>query len=86
MSQKVSPIVFNNYVYNTSKWFNKRNNKFLLNEETYCEYDSVLRNIQTKQILKDIDLIREEIKKQNVYININLSVDALMLQLKSWVK
>ena len=33
MSQKVSPILFNNYIYNTSKWFNKRNNKFLLNED-----------------------------------------------------
>ena len=28
MSQKVSPILFNNYIYNTSKWFNKRNNKY----------------------------------------------------------
>ena len=33
MSQKVSPILFNNYIYNNSKWFNKKNNKFILNED-----------------------------------------------------
>ena len=33
MSQKVSPILFNNSIYNNSKWFSKKNNKFLLNED-----------------------------------------------------
>lgn len=35
MSQKVSPILFNNVVYNNSKWFNKNSNKnkYLLNED-----------------------------------------------------
>ena len=28
MSQKVSPILFNNTIYNNSKWYNKINNKF----------------------------------------------------------
>ena len=27
MSQKVSPILFNNVIYNNSKWFNKNSNK-----------------------------------------------------------
>lgn len=27
MSQKVSPILFNNTIYNNSKWYNKINNK-----------------------------------------------------------
>lgn len=35
MSQKVSPILFNNFIYNNSKWFNKNSNKnkYLLNED-----------------------------------------------------
>ena len=33
MSQKVSPILFNNTIYNNSKWYNKINNKFALNED-----------------------------------------------------
>ena len=33
MSQKVSSILFNNYIYNNSKWFAKSNPKYLLNED-----------------------------------------------------
>ena len=33
MSQKVSSILFNNYIYNNSKWFVKSNPKFSLNED-----------------------------------------------------
>ena len=33
MSQKVSSLLFNNYIYNNSKWFTKVNSKFLLNED-----------------------------------------------------
>ena len=33
MSQKVSPKLFNNLLYNNSKWFNKNSNKFSLNED-----------------------------------------------------
>ena len=31
MSQKVSSILFNNYIYNNSKWFAQSNQKFSLN-------------------------------------------------------
>lgn len=33
MSQKVSPILFNNIIFNNSKWFNKTNKKYALNED-----------------------------------------------------
>lgn len=33
MSQRVSPKLFNNILYNNSKWFNKNSNKFSLNED-----------------------------------------------------
>lgn len=33
MSQRVNPILFNNFVYNNSFWFRKKNAKFSLNED-----------------------------------------------------
>lgn len=58
--------------------------KFILGEESLFEYDELVKNITSENILKDIKLIRNEIKRQNAYININLSVDTLLLHLKRW--
>src|SRR5690554_5579691 len=46
--------------------------KFILGEESLFEYDELVKNITSENILKDIKLIRNEIKRQNAYININL--------------
>lgn len=33
MSQKVSSLLLNNYIYNSSNWFAKNHTKFSLNED-----------------------------------------------------
>lgn len=59
--------------------------KFNLGEESLFKYEKLVKKISSENILKDISLLREEIKRQTAYININLSVDTLMLSLKKWV-
>lgn len=58
--------------------------KFFLGEDHLFIYDDLVKNITSENLLKDIKLIKEEIKRQNAYININISVDALLIQLKRW--
>lgn len=59
--------------------------KYLLGEKSLFEYDRIVKNIKSKNIINDTKILREEIKRQTAYININLSVDTLMLSLKKWV-
>ena len=33
MSQRISPLLFNTYLYTNSKWFTQKNLKFSLNED-----------------------------------------------------
>lgn len=58
--------------------------KYILTGESQFEYEPLVNNISSENILKDIKLIQEEIKRQRAYININLSVDTLMISLKRW--
>ena len=60
MSQKVSPILFNNTIYNNSKWYNKINNKFALNEDLQIrEIINILFfcPIISKLIMKKLNII-----------------------------
>lgn len=50
----------------------------IINDET--------TKLSKKYLLKNIDLLKDEIIKQSSYININLSFDLLMLKLKKGVK
>ena len=59
--------------------------KFILGEKPLFKYEKIVKNITSENIIKDINILREEIKRQTAYININLSVDSLMLSLKKWV-
>ena len=71
MSQKVSPILFNNYIYNTSKWFNKRNNKFLLNEDLQIrEIINIIfkNNINRQYFFIDKVIIYKYNSKIKIYI------------------
>ena len=56
MSQKVSSLLFNNYIYNNSKWFAKTNSKFLLNED-----------LQIREIINLI--FKSNINKQFLFID-----------------
>ena len=56
MSQKVSSLLFNNYIYNNSKWFTKVNSKFLLNED-----------LQIREIVNLI--FKSNINKQFLFID-----------------
>lgn len=56
MSQKVSSILFNNYIYNNSKWFSKNNSKYLLNED-----------LQIREIINLI--FKSNINKQFLFVD-----------------
>ena len=60
MSQKVSPILFNNTIYNNSKWYNKINNKFALNED-----------LQIREIINI--LFKNNVNYQYLFIDKNIS-------------
>lgn len=72
MSQKVSPILFNNYIYNNSKWFNKiSTNKFLLNEDLQIRklINIIFRNNLNYQFLFiDNIIIYKYASKIKIYI------------------
>lgn len=72
MSQKVSPQLFNNYVYNNSKWFNKLStNKFLLNEDLQIRelINIVFKNSLNSQFLfVDKIVIYKYASKIKIYI------------------
>lgn len=71
MSQKVSPILFNNYIYNSSKWFNKTNNKFILNEDLQIrELITIIfkQNIANQFLFIDKIVIYKYVSKINIFI------------------
>jgi len=71
MSQKVSPILFNNYVYNNSKWFNKKNNKFILNEDLQIrELINIIfkNNINSQYLFIDKIVLYKYTSKIKIYI------------------
>jgi len=71
MSQKVSPILFNNYIYNNSKWFNKKNNKFILNEDLQIrELINIIfkYNINSQFLFVDKIVIYKYTSKIKIYI------------------
>ncbi|MDY0277071.1 MAG: AAA family ATPase [Acholeplasma sp.] len=48
-------------------------------------YDKINKKVDNKKILEIIDLIQEEIIKQNIFINISLSLENLMIKIKKLV-
>lgn len=71
MSQKVSPILFNNYIYNNSKWFNKKNNKFNLNEDLQIrELINIIfkYNINSQYLFIDKIILYKYSNKIKIYI------------------
>ena len=69
MSQKVSPILFNNYIYNNSKWFNKKNNKFILNEDLVVATHRVIKIDAEKQHFYTKGLANEIEDSEPVHFN-----------------
>ena len=71
MSQKVSPILFNNTIYNNSKWYNKINNKFALNEDLQIrEIINILfkNNVNYQYLFIDKIVIYKYYSKIKIYI------------------
>lgn len=92
MSQKVSPILFNNTIYNNSKWYNKINNKFALNEDLQIrEIINILfkNNINTQYLFVDKIVIYKYYSKIKIYIyffcNLNYLKKNLILQKKNYL-
>lgn len=92
MSQKVSPILFNNTIYNNSKWYNKINNKFALNEDLQIkEIISILfkNNVNTQYLFIDKIVIYKYYSKIKIYIyffcNFNYLKKNLILRKKNYL-
>lgn len=71
MSQKVSPLLFNNYIYNNSKWFTKINEKYALNEDLQIrELINIIfkNNINNQYLFIDKIIIYKYYKKMKIYI------------------
>ena len=76
MSQKVSPILFNNTIYNNSKWYNKINNKFALNEDLQIrEIINILfkNNVNYQYLFIDKIVIYKYYSKIKIYIYFEIS-------------
>ena len=92
MSQKVSPILFNNTIYNNSKWYNKINNKFALNEDLQIkEIINILfkNNVNTQYLFIDKIVIYKYYSKIKIYIyffcNFNYLKKNLILRKKNYL-
>lgn len=92
MSQKVSPILFNNTIYNNSKWYNKINNKFALNEDLQIrEVINILfkNNINYQYLFIDKIVIYKYYSKIKIYIyffcNLNYLKKNLLLKKKTYL-
>lgn len=71
MSQKVSPLLFNNYIYNTSKWFTKVNQKYSLNEDLQVrEIINILfkNNISTQYLFVDKVIFVKYFSHVQIYV------------------
>ena len=71
MSQKVSPKLFNNLLYNNSKWFNKNSNKFSLNEDLQIrEIINIIfkNNVNFQYLFIDNIIIYKYYSKINIFV------------------
>lgn len=91
MSQKVSPILFNNTIFNNSKWFNKTNKKYALNEDLQIRkiINILFKNNNNVQYLFiDKIVIYKYYSKIKIYIyyfcNFNYLKKNLILQNKNY--
>lgn len=91
MSQKVSPILFNNIIFNNSKWFNKTNKKYVLNEDLQIrEIINILfkNNNNVQYLFIDKIVIYKYYSKIKIYIyyfcNFNYLKKNLILQNKNY--
>lgn len=91
MSQKVSPILFNNTIFNNSKWFNKTNKKYALNEDLQIrEIINILfkNNNNVQYLFIDKIVIYKYYSKIKIYIyyfcNFNYLKKNLILQNKNY--
>lgn len=91
MSQKVSPILFNNTIFNNSKWFNKTNKKYALNEDLQIrEIINILfkNNNNVQYLFIDKIVIYKYYSKIKIYIyyfcNFNYLKKNLILQSKNY--
>lgn len=91
MSQKVSPILFNNTIFNNSKWFNKTNKKYALNEDLQIrEIINILfkNNNNVQYLFIDKIVIYKYYSKIEIYIyyfcNFNYLKKNLILQNKNY--
>ena len=91
MSQKVSPILFNNINFNNSKWFNKTNKKYALNEDLQIrEIINILfkNNNNVQYLFIDKIVIYKYYSKIKIYIyyfcNFNYLKKNLILQNKNY--
>lgn len=91
MSQKVSPILFNNTIFNNSKWFNKINKKYALNEDLQIrEIINILfkNNNNVQYLFIDKIVIYKYYSKIKIYIyyfcNFNYLKKNLILQNKNY--
>lgn len=91
MSQKVSPILFNNTIFNNSKWFNKTNKKYALNEDLQIrEIINILfkNNNNIQYLFIDKIVIYKYYSKIKIYIyyfcNFNYLKKNLILQNKNY--
>lgn len=91
MSQKVSPILFNNTIFNNSKWFNKTNKKYALNEDLQIrEIINILfkNNNNVQYLFIDKIVIYKYYSKIKIYIyyfcSFNYLKKNLILQNKNY--
>lgn len=91
MSQKISPILFNNTIFNNSKWFNKTNKKYALNEDLQIrEIINILfkNNNNIQYLFIDKIIIYKYYSKIKIYIyyfcNFNYLKKNLILQNKNY--
>ena len=91
MSQKVSPILFNNTIFNNSKWFNKTNKKYALNEDLQIrEIINILfkNNNNVQYLFIDKIVIYKYYSKIKIYIyyfcNFSYLKKNLILQNKNY--
>lgn len=91
MSQKISPILFNNTIFNNSKWFNKTNKKYALNEDLQIrEIINILfkNNNNIQYLFVDKVVIYKYYSKIKIYIyyfcNFNYLKKNLIIQNKNY--
>lgn len=71
MSQKVSPKLFNNIIYNNSKWFKRNNNKFALNEDLQIReiIDIIFKNnVNFQYLFVDNIVIYKYYSRINIFV------------------